>query len=67
MCRRFDFALVATGLRERDEAFSALNEAFDIRDPYLPLAVIDPALEYLHSDPRFEELLTRMHLCRREK
>ena len=57
-----DFALVATGLGERDAAISALNEAFDIRDPYLPLTVIDPALDSLRSDPRFEDLLTRMHL-----
>lgn len=56
-----DFALVATGLRDHDAAFSALNEAFAIRDPYLPLAVIDPTLDDLRADPRFEELLTRMH------
>jgi hypothetical protein len=39
-----------------------LNEAFDIRDPFLPLTVIDPALDDLRSDPRFDDLLARMHL-----
>jgi hypothetical protein len=46
-------ALVYAGLHEKDGAFEWLEKAF--------LMNVDPALNNLHSDARFEELVRRVN------
>jgi TolB-like protein len=47
------------------DAFSAfrwLNKAYSVHSEWLPWLRVDPLLENLHSDPRFNELLKKMRL-----
>jgi tetratricopeptide (TPR) repeat protein len=54
-------ALIHTGLREKDEAFQWLEKACQERSPMLAWARVDPRLDCLRSDPRFEDLLRCMN------
>jgi len=47
---------------EPDKAFEWLERAYKQRDPGLPDMKSDPLLKSLHHDPRYAELLKRMHL-----
>jgi TolB-like protein/DNA-binding winged helix-turn-helix (wHTH) protein/Flp pilus assembly protein TadD len=58
----FSFALVYTGLGDREEAFDWLEEAYQQRDPSLSTMRRDPRLDPLRSDPRFRDLLRRVRL-----
>jgi serine/threonine-protein kinase len=59
----YGFVWVYAGLGERDEAFAALQKAYDSRDEYLPNIKVDPFLDSLRSDERFTDLLRRMNLA----
>jgi len=45
-----------------DLAFQWLNRAYQQRDGGMRSLKIDPLLKSLHKDPRYSELLTKMHL-----
>ena len=53
-------ALVHAALKDTDEAFRWLDRAYRERSARLAFAKIDPRLDYLRSDPRFEDLMRRM-------
>jgi serine/threonine-protein kinase len=55
-------ALIHTGQKERDEAFRWLEKAHEERSAHLAIAKVDPRLEYLRSDPRFDVLLRKLDL-----
>jgi len=46
----------------RDEALRWLEKAYEQRSGYVALLKVDPELDNLHSDPRFQPLLRRMNL-----
>ena len=50
------------GLEEYDEAFARLEEAAAARRPRFMYLRVDPWLEPLHGDPRFQEIVRRMNL-----
>jgi serine/threonine-protein kinase len=54
--------LVHTALGERDKAFEWLEEAIRERDGWRVLGGVDPRLQVLAADPRFERWLRKM--CR---
>lgn len=54
-------ASIYSQLGERDEAFNWLDKAFDRRDNISYLAA-DPMMDPLRSDPRFADLIQRLHL-----
>jgi hypothetical protein len=54
------FAIVHTGLGERDRAFEWLERAYQERSTVLAYLRIDPRLAPLRSDPRYEELVRRL-------
>jgi serine/threonine-protein kinase len=56
------FATVNAALGDHDKAFSSLEKAYADRDSYLVRLKVDPAMDPLRSDPRFETLLRRMKL-----
>jgi TolB-like protein/Tfp pilus assembly protein PilF len=58
----YAFALIHTGLGNKDQAFAWLNRAYDERASTLPFLKTNPVLASLHSDPRFHTLLRRMNL-----
>jgi len=53
-------ALIHTGLRQMDEAFDCLENAYEERSAALAWVKADPRLDNLRSDPRFQDLLSRM-------
>ena len=57
-----EVALVYAGLRDTRAAFAWLQKAYDER-ARLPLFLkMDPAFDSLRSDPRYQELLSRIGL-----
>ena len=57
-------ARVYVALGEPENAFIWLSKAYDERSAQLPLLNVDPRLDSLRSDPRFQDLLRRMKLRR---
>lgn len=49
-------------LGKRDQAFAALEQAFEARDPALVRLTIEPLYDGLRSDPRYTELVRRIKL-----
>ena len=59
---RYEIALVYAGLKENDNAFEWMEKALEARDKGMTYLKIDPCLDPLRSDPRFNNLLTRVGL-----
>jgi tetratricopeptide (TPR) repeat protein len=55
-------AQIYTALNEKDEAFRWLEAAYAERSALMAYLKVDPWLEDLHSDQRFQVLLRRMNL-----
>lgn len=58
----YRFAVLYTGLGDKDAAFEWLNRAYDEQDVLLVYVNINPVSDTLRQDPRFVELLRRMRL-----
>lgn len=60
----YNIARIYTGLGDKEQAFSWLERAIAERDSNLTMPGLKPdvQLDTLRSDPRFQELLRRMHL-----
>jgi TolB-like protein/thioredoxin-like negative regulator of GroEL len=59
---RYEIALVYAGLGEKEEAFAWLEKSFVARDKGLTYLKIDPCLDPLRLDPRFQDLVRRVGL-----
>jgi tetratricopeptide (TPR) repeat protein len=57
----YGIALVDAGLGRKDEAFEWLTRAFDERSNWLVWLRLDPRWVNIRNDPRFTELVNRMH------
>jgi TolB-like protein/Flp pilus assembly protein TadD len=58
-----DIAMIHVGLGNRDEAIELLNHAYEERSPQLRNLKVDPWLDSLRADPRFQDLLKRKGLA----
>jgi hypothetical protein len=58
----FDIATIHTGLGEHDEAFSFLERAFEERSLWMGYLNVEPQLDPLRADLRFQDLLRRVGL-----
>jgi tetratricopeptide (TPR) repeat protein len=58
----YSFATIYAGLGEKDAAFDWLGRACDVHDAGLIWIKWDPQLENLRTDPRFQNLLSRVGL-----
>jgi tetratricopeptide (TPR) repeat protein len=58
----YEMALVYAGLGDKNEAFTWLEEAYKMRNEGLTNLKIDPCLDPLRSDPRFNDLMRRVGL-----
>ncbi len=58
----YNFAVVYAALGEKDQAMASLEKAFEERSWYVTDLAVDPKVDNLRSDPRFQDLLRRMNL-----
>ena len=58
----YGIATVYAALGDKDHAFAQLEKAYSQRSFFLDFLKVDPELDSLHSDPRFQSLLDRMKL-----
>ena len=58
----YNIAIIYTGLGEKDQALAWLEKAYAERSFYLTLLKVDPDLDSLRSDPRFQDLARRVGL-----
>ncbi len=58
----YEFAVVYTGLGEKNQAFAWLQKAYEDRSPRLTQLKVDRRLYSLRSDPRFGDLVRRVGL-----
>jgi TolB-like protein/DNA-binding winged helix-turn-helix (wHTH) protein/Tfp pilus assembly protein PilF len=58
----YSIAVLYAGLDDQEEAFAWLNRAYDERDNWLIYLKVEPRLEALRSDARFDDLLRRVGL-----
>jgi tetratricopeptide (TPR) repeat protein len=58
----YHLAAIYVGLKDKDQAFTWLNRAFQDRADWMVNLKVDPRFDSIRSDPRFAELLGRMKL-----
>jgi tetratricopeptide (TPR) repeat protein len=58
----YEVAFINAALGRKDEAFRWLDIAYQQRDPGLAFLKVDPCLDPLRSDPRFDQLVRRVGL-----
>lgn len=63
----FEMALINTGIGDYDKAFSELNKAFDARPFDLVVLNVEPLMDPLRADPRFDQFIEKMKLASRVK
>jgi serine/threonine protein kinase/TolB-like protein/Tfp pilus assembly protein PilF len=56
-------ALIYVALNEKDSAFQSLEQAYQERDENFIHLKVDPRLDAIRSDPRFQALLQRVNLA----
>ena len=64
-CRHYVFPSVFAnaylGLSDKDQALTFLERAYEEQDPWLFYLKVDPNLDPLRSEPRFQALLRRVN------
>jgi hypothetical protein len=58
----YSVACVYAALGEKDKAFDELNKAYEQRDMQLVSLKVDPTLDELREDARFNDLVRRVGL-----
>jgi hypothetical protein len=58
----YDIAMVYLGLGEKEQAYRWLEKGFEERSPWMVYLNLDPRLDGLRADPRFQELAHRVGL-----
>jgi TolB-like protein/DNA-binding winged helix-turn-helix (wHTH) protein/Flp pilus assembly protein TadD len=58
----YQLALIHVGLGEKEEALNLLEKAYEERYPWLVHLAVEPRLDPLRSEPRFQTLINRIGL-----
>jgi adenylate cyclase len=58
----YQFAVIHLSLGHNERAIVALEEAYDEPSMLLGYLKMDPRFDPLRSDPRFQSLLSRIHI-----
>src|SRR5262249_11958201 len=58
----FDMAVIHIGLEEKEQALKYLDVAFEDRSFYLCWLTTDARFDRIRDDPRYHDLIRRMHL-----
>ena len=56
----YDIAVIHIGLGRKDQALEALENAYQERSEWLRYVKVDPRLDPLRGDPRFEKLANQI-------
>ena len=59
----FNFAIIYTGLGDKDRAFESLEKGYEQRTQVVYRLKCRPMFDSLRSDPRYAELLRKMNLA----
>ena len=59
----YHLAMIYFGLGEKDKAFECLNKACELRSTQLVWIRVNPELDSVRTDPRFQAILRRMNLA----
>jgi len=59
----YALAIIHTGLGQIDSAMDQLEESYRRRDEQLAMLAVDPAVDVLRPNPRFQDLLRRIGLA----
>jgi TolB-like protein/Tfp pilus assembly protein PilF len=57
----WELALIYDALGDKNQALTQLERAADQRASWVVIMAVDPRLDDLHGDPRFKQLLQRVH------
>lgn len=60
----YSLALYYVQLGEEEKVFALLHKAVDARTPTLSYIMVDPRMDALRGDPRFQAVIARMKLGR---
>ncbi len=60
----YSFAMLYLGLKDFDKTFEYLEKAFAERSGFLPFLKVEPMVDALRTDPRFQDLLWRIDLVK---
>jgi tetratricopeptide (TPR) repeat protein len=58
----YDIAVVYAGLLEKDQALKYLEMAYEDRSYWMVWLRADPRFDVIRSDPRYQDILLRMHV-----
>jgi hypothetical protein len=58
----FHIAIIYAGLGQKDQALVWLEKGYQERSTWMVWLKVDPRLDVLRSDPRFQDLLRRLGL-----
>jgi hypothetical protein len=58
--KSYEIATIYVELGEKDKAFAALNTAYENRENLIPSIKVDPQLDPLRDDPRFDDLIRKI-------
>jgi tetratricopeptide (TPR) repeat protein len=58
----YGLAQVYSALGDKDKAIYFLEEAYKLREDFLPWIRLDQTLKPLYNDPRFKDIVSRMNL-----
>lgn len=60
----YSFAMLYLGLKDYDQTFEYLEKAFAERSGFLPFLKVEPMVDAIRKDSRFEDLVWRIDLVR---
>ena len=58
----YELAAIYTGLGDKDQALFLLEQAYRERDSRMPFLLVDTGMKPLHSEPRFQGLVSKLGL-----
>jgi hypothetical protein len=58
----YPLAWIYVALRQSDKALESLEQPYGGRSAWMPWIKVEPKFDPLHSNPRFQDLLHRVHL-----
>lgn len=58
----YDMAIIYTGIGDEDQALNWLEVGYNLHDPAMDMLQVEPALDTLRSDNRFQDLIRRVGL-----